>query len=312
MQLKAVEVGDIIIALKDGFQLNQGDVAQITAIFPNEGVANTTKGWISLQWEGQNWVTQADAKKFTEFDVGREIIYLVNIGENKRGTLTSIRRYTWENNDGTSNYGEQAETWLRDKINYVDQGKTWAFNDGNSSTGSEPHPSTAIVTVPYHVGHWFKGVQIIQEVLVTWNLRFFDGTDDYPNRDHLNDQYPAYCANQEQIENIQIGRTWGWDNYKTFQNGINYKLVGCFKPEDIRSEHIAVAGGFTAIENGRVLNPLAMEMHRHQTDLQITNAPRDIRLYIIIYGKKQNEYWDNQVLELLFKPTWSYDGTPLL
>ena len=256
----------------------------------------TTGGGVGIHIDHLNlfWKWVADTYQpedtFTTPDLDRQIYYLVQIGDNPRGTITSLRRISWTNADNTQNNGQQGETWLRDIIAYSDQGTVWQFTDSNDDNSSQDHPSTGVYTeVPYHTATWFNGVQIIQELLVTWNLRFYDGSNDYPFRPN-NDLYPAYVAVQEQLENPQVGRTWGWDGYKTFPNGISYSIQGVYLPENISPQEFPLfSTGFDQIKSGLLFNPPTLETYRYQTDLTQSTQQKQFRLYMLIYGKKNNE-----------------------
>ena len=202
-------------------------------------------GWIGerrVLWEVQKLDTATDPNAILLFntdDIGREIEFLTG---DLTGEKTQIRRLP-QLDPSDINYAgigvfPIANTYIGSDIHYLDVGVEWRW-----VTFNDDHPNTGVYNRSYfQIAGTPTGVRVVIELKVTWDLRFYHGTQQYgPLWEERNVYpYPAQTSADSTVLRTELGRIWGWDDWKPALNNdyYTYRIRTVIIPERMEDNYV--------------------------------------------------------------------------
>ena len=324
-----------------GYTLSVGEILTIVRFNADGGVlytrADGTKIWSNQEQFQQRTIYYSSPNPetpptseillFKNDDIGREIEFLTG---DLTGEKTEIRRLPQLDPSNIHYAGVGvfpiANTYIGADIHYLDVGVEWRW-----VTFNDDHPNTGVYTRSYfQIAGTPTGVRVVIELKVTWDLRFYHGTQQYGELWESRNvyPYPAQTSADATVLRTELGRIWGWDDWKPALNNeyYTYRIRTVIIPEEMRENSVYFSspdgtdfdrltlldsneGVFTKrrferlYQGGHSVRPTALLI----LDKQIwTNDPDDGNKIKLVGGTGSTE------IPFIFNCSWSYDGSQFL
>lgn len=330
-----------IVALESWSNVVAGTTYIIVETRPNSNLwflrklDGTNVGWKTSRGEGEKWRYFEDeepeepeepetpfGRLFTDDDIGRSVLIFLQESSNPQLPSTevnitgSIRRLL----PFTTNEKTDAELYSGEIINYLDMGRLWRFTDSGSEGN---HPDTGTYTKSYYyISPTPTGVKTVVELKATFDIRFFNGKEKYGNNWGGIYPYPIQPAYESQVKQLEIGRVWGWQDWKPhqYEDGKYYRIQTVMTPTQLLSpdNSFGFSDSFnrTNLLSYRSMNDQGRELREKSTIYQGGESSRFV-IYLVLEEQSFNTDGkmtgaSTQYIPYWYNVGWSYDGSKLL